>query len=30
MNRNIRDERLIGALRSYTIASQACRREASP
>jgi hypothetical protein len=30
MNRNIRDERLFLALRDYTIASQACRREASP
>ena len=30
MNRNIRDERLTFALRDYTIASQACRREASP
>ena len=30
LNRNIRDERLFLALRDYTIASQACRREASP
>jgi hypothetical protein len=30
MNRNIRDERLFLALRDYTIASQACRRAASP
>ena len=30
MNHNIRDERLSFALRDYTIASQACRREASP
>jgi hypothetical protein len=30
MNRNIRDERLFLALRDYTVASQACRREASP
>ncbi|HEV2872154.1 MAG TPA: hypothetical protein VG409_12125 [Actinomycetota bacterium] len=30
MNRNIRDERLFLALRDYTIASQACRRQASP
>jgi hypothetical protein len=30
MNRNIRDERLFLALRDYTIANQACRREASP
>jgi hypothetical protein len=29
LNRNIRDERLFLALRDYTIASQACRREAS-
>jgi hypothetical protein len=28
--RNIRDERLSLALRDYTIASQACRKEASP
>jgi hypothetical protein len=30
LNRNIRDKRLSLALRDYTIASQACRREASP
>ena len=30
LNRNIRDERLFLALRDYTIANQACRREASP
>ena len=30
LNRNIRDNRLALALRDYTIASQACRREASP
>jgi uncharacterized protein HemX len=30
MNRNVRDKRLFLALRDYTIASQACRREASP
>jgi hypothetical protein len=30
LNRNIRDERLFLALRDYTIASQACRRDASP
>jgi hypothetical protein len=30
LNKNIRDERLFLALRDYTIASQACRREASP
>ena len=30
LNRNIRDERLFLALRDYTIASQACRKEASP
>jgi hypothetical protein len=30
MNRNVRDERLFRALRDYTIASQACRRAASP
>ena len=30
LNRNNRDERLFLALRDYTIASQACRREASP
>jgi hypothetical protein len=29
LNRNIRDNRLAMALRDYTIASQACRREAS-
>ena len=29
LNRNVRDERLFLALRDYTIASQACRREAS-
>jgi hypothetical protein len=29
LNRNIRDNRLALALRDYTIASQACRREAS-
>jgi hypothetical protein len=30
LNKNIRDERLFLALRDFTIASQACRREASP
>jgi hypothetical protein len=30
LNRNDRDNRLASALRDYTIASQACRREASP
>jgi hypothetical protein len=30
LNRNIRDNRLAEALRDYTIASQACRKEASP
>jgi hypothetical protein len=30
MNRNQRDNRLALALRDYTIASQACRKEASP
>jgi hypothetical protein len=30
LNRNVRDERLFLALRDYTIASQACRRAASP
>jgi hypothetical protein len=30
LNRNIRDNRLSLALRDYTIASQACRKEASP
>jgi hypothetical protein len=30
LNRNARDNRLALALRDYTIASQACRREASP
>ena len=30
LNRNVRDQRLFLALRDYTIASQACRREASP
>ena len=30
LNRNVRDERLFLALRDYTIASQKCRREASP
>jgi hypothetical protein len=30
LNRNDRDERLFLALRDYTIASQACRKEASP
>ena len=30
MNRNQRDNRLFLALRDYTIASQACRKEASP
>jgi hypothetical protein len=30
LNRNDRDNRLAEALRDYTIASQACRREASP
>jgi len=30
LNRNQRDNRLALALRDYTIASQACRKEASP
>jgi hypothetical protein len=30
LNRNIRDNRLAEMLRDYTVASQACRREASP
>jgi hypothetical protein len=30
LNRNNRDNRLAEMLRDYTIASQACRREASP
>ena len=30
LNRGVRDKRLFLALRDYTIASQACRREASP
>jgi hypothetical protein len=30
LNRNVRDARLSVALRDYTVASQACRREASP
>jgi hypothetical protein len=30
LNRNIRDNRLAETLRAYTIASQACRRVASP
>jgi hypothetical protein len=30
LNRNDRDKRLFSALRDYTIASQACRRAASP
>ena len=30
LNRNQRDNSLALALRDYTIASQACRREASP
>jgi hypothetical protein len=30
LNRNVRDERLFLAMRDYTIASQACRREAVP
>jgi hypothetical protein len=30
LDRNVRDQRLFSALRDYTIASQACRREASP
>jgi hypothetical protein len=30
LTRNIRDNRLAATLRDYTIASQACRREASP
>ena len=29
LDRNVRDQRLFQALRDYTIASQACRREAS-
>ena len=30
LTRNNRDERLFRALKDYTVASQACRREASP
>jgi hypothetical protein len=30
LDRNQRDQRLFSALRDYTIASQACRKEASP
>jgi hypothetical protein len=30
LDRNVRDKRLFSALRDYTIASQACRRAASP
>jgi hypothetical protein len=30
LDRNDRDQRLFSALRDYTIASQACRKEASP
>jgi hypothetical protein len=30
LDRNVRDQRLFAALRDYTIASQACRRAASP
>jgi hypothetical protein len=30
LTRNVRDQRLFLALRDYTIASQACRRQASP
>jgi zona occludens toxin (predicted ATPase) len=30
LDRNVRDRRLFAALRDYTIASQACRRAASP
>jgi hypothetical protein len=30
LNRNVRDNRLALMIRDYTIASQACRREASP
>jgi hypothetical protein len=30
LNRNKRDDRLVLALREYTFASQACRKEASP
>jgi hypothetical protein len=30
LDRNVRDRRLFSALRDYTVASQACRREASP
>jgi hypothetical protein len=30
LNRNVRDKRLFVALRDYTIASQGCRRAASP
>jgi hypothetical protein len=30
LDRNVRDQRLFSALRDYTIASQACRRAASP
>jgi hypothetical protein len=29
LDRNVRDQRLFSALRDYTIASQACRKEAS-
>jgi hypothetical protein len=27
---NVRDRRLVEALKAYTLASQACRKEASP
>jgi hypothetical protein len=30
LNRKVRDDQLIVALREYTLASEACRREASP
>jgi hypothetical protein len=30
LTRNVRDNRLAETLRAYTIASQACRRAASP
>jgi hypothetical protein len=30
LTRNVRDRRLDSALRAYTLASQACRKEASP
>ena len=30
LNRNVRNRRLAEALKAYTLASQACRQEASP